>query len=99
MTEEPFSIMPKIKNAGAIFLGKYSPEPVGDYMAGPNHVLPTGGTAKFFSPLGVYDFCKRSSIIAFSKENFDKLKEHVSMFAKLEGLYSHSKSIEIRDSK
>ncbi len=99
ITESPFDLMPKIKNAGAIFLGKYSPEPIGDYIAGPNHVLPTGGTAKFFSPLGVYDFCKRSSIISFSKENFEKLKSHVSTFAMLEGLHSHAKSINIRSEK
>ncbi len=96
ITEAPFNILPQIKNAGAIFLGPHSPEPIGDYMAGPNHVLPTSGTARFFSPLGVYDFCKRSSVIAFSKRGFDILKESVSDFAILEGLQAHSDSIKIR---
>ncbi len=96
LTEKPFEILPLIRNAGAIFLGEYSPEPVGDYMAGPNHVLPTSGTAKFFSPLGVYDFCKKSSIISLSKEAFDNLENKISDFADLEGLYSHGSSIKIR---
>ncbi len=96
LTKEPFLIFPKIKNAGAIFLGEYSPEPIGDYMAGPNHVLPTSGTARFFSPLGVYDFYKRSSIISLSKECFKELKDDVCVFAEAEGLYSHSESLNVR---
>ena len=96
LTEDPFKILSMINNAGAIFLGEYSPEPVGDYMAGPNHVLPTSGTAKFFSPLGVYDFYKKSSIISLSKEAFDNLEKKITYFAEMEGLFSHSDSIKIR---
>ena len=96
LTKEPFEVLPIIKNAGAIFLGEYSPEPVGDYMAGPNHVLPTSGTAKFFSPLGVYDFYKKSSIISLSKQAFDNLENKIADFAKLEGLFSHGDSIKVR---
>ena len=95
-TKEPFFVLPKIKNAGAIFLGHYTPEPLGDYMAGPNHVLPTSGTAKFFSPLSVDDFIKKSSVLSFSKEAFDNLSEDVIKFAEAEGLTAHANSIKVR---
>ncbi len=95
-TEEPFFILPKIKNAGAIFLGNYTPEPLGDYMAGPNHVLPTSGTAKFFSPLSVDDFIKKSSILAFSKAAFEELGSDVIKFAEAEGLTAHANSVKVR---
>ncbi len=95
-TEEPFFVLPKIKNAGAVFLGNYTPEPLGDYMAGPNHVLPTSGTAKFFSPLSVDDFIKKSSVLAFSKEAFEKLSDDVIKFAEAEGLTAHANSIKVR---
>ncbi len=99
LVKNPFEIFPQIKNAGAIFLGEFSPEPVGDYMAGPNHVLPTSGTARFFSPLGVYDFIKRSSVIALSKECFKELQNDVYNFANAEGLYSHADSVNIRSTQ
>ncbi len=95
-TKEPFFVLPKIKNAGAVFLGNYTPEPLGDYMAGPNHVLPTSGTAKFFSPLSVDDFIKKSSLLAFSKEAFEKLSGDVIKFAEAENLTAHANSIKIR---
>jgi len=95
-TEEPFFVLPKIKNVGAVFLGHYTPEPLGDYMAGPNHVLPTSGTAKFFSPLSVDDFIKKSSVLAFSKEAFEKLGDDVIKFAEAEGLTAHANSIKVR---
>lgn len=96
LTKNPFEIMPKINNAGAIFLGEYSSEPLGDYLAGPNHVLPTNGTAKFFSPLNVDDFCKKSSIISYSKEALTKVHADVEYFAKQEGLTAHANSIAVR---
>ncbi|TCT17020.1 histidinol dehydrogenase [Natranaerovirga pectinivora] len=96
ITKEPFMVMTKIKNAGAIFLGEYSPEPLGDYMAGPNHVLPTNGTAKFFSPLGVDDFIKKSSIISYSREALYELHEDIIKFADSEQLTAHAKSIKVR---
>ncbi len=92
----PFEALTKIKNAGAIFLGHYTPEPVGDYMAGPNHVLPTNGTARFFSPLGVDDFVKKSSILSFSKEALLEVGEKVVKFAKSENLYAHAESVQVR---
>ena len=95
-TEEPFMILPKIKNAGAIFLGNYSPEPLGDYMAGPNHVLPTNGTAKFFSPLSVDDFIKKSSIISYTREALEELQEDIIKFANAEKLTAHANSIRVR---
>ncbi|GKX28894.1 histidinol dehydrogenase [Vallitalea longa] len=95
-TKEPFMILPKINNAGAIFLGNYSPEPLGDYMAGPNHVLPTNGTAKFFSPLSVDDFIKKSSIISFSREALEDLQEDIIKFANAEKLTAHANSIKVR---
>lgn len=92
----PFELLTKIKNAGAIFLGHYTPEPVGDYMAGPNHVLPTSGTARFFSPLGVDDFVKKSSILSFTKEALIPLGESIVKFAKSENLYAHALSVQVR---
>jgi histidinol dehydrogenase len=86
----------KIRNAGAIFLGSYSPEPVGDYFAGPNHVLPTGGTARWASPLGVYDFVKRTSIIGYSRERFLRHAADVIRFAEAEGLHGHAEAIRVR---
>ena len=96
LTKEPWTVMPKVKNAGAIFLGPYSCEPLGDYMAGPNHVLPTGGSARFFSPLSVDDFIKKSSIIAFSKEGLGALIDDIDAFAMAEGLDAHAESARIR---
>ncbi|MBO7386991.1 MAG: histidinol dehydrogenase [Lachnospiraceae bacterium] len=96
LTANPFDILPRIKNAGAIFLGEYSSEPLGDYFAGPNHILPTNGTAKFFSPLGVDDFIKKSSIISYSKEALEAVHEDIELFAKQEGLTAHANSINVR---
>lgn len=96
LTKEPFMTMTKIKHAGAIFLGEYSSEPLGDYFAGPNHVLPTNGTAKFFSPLGVDDFIKKSSIISYSKEALKEVHEDIITFANAEGLTAHANSIKVR---
>ncbi len=96
LTKDPFETMDKIKNAGAIFLGEYSSEPLGDYFAGPNHVLPTNGTAKFFSPLGVYDFQKKSSIIFYNEESLSEIKDDIQDFAKAEGLTAHANSIKVR---
>ena len=88
--------MMKIKNAGAIFLGEYSMEPLGDYFAGPNHVLPTNGTAKFFSPLGVDDFIKKSSVISYSKEALALAYQDIAQFADCEGLSAHANSVRVR---
>ncbi|HDL20221.1 MAG TPA: histidinol dehydrogenase [Nitrospirae bacterium] len=96
MTKSPGSVLRDIKNAGAIFLGKWTPEPLGDYSAGPNHTLPTGGTSRFFSPLGVYDFVKRSSLLEFTKDGFDKLSGTVEKIAGIEGLEAHANAIRIR---
>lgn len=96
VTANPFEVMTKIKNAGAIFLGSYSSEPLGDYFAGPNHVLPTNGTAKFFSPLSVDDYVKKSSIIYYSKEALEAVHEDIEKFAKAEGLTAHADSIHVR---
>ena len=95
-TRNPYEVMTKIRNAGAIFLGPYASEPLGDYFAGPNHVLPTNGTAKFFSPLSVDDFIKKSSIIAYSREALQAVHEDVETFAKAEGLTAHANSIHVR---
>lgn len=95
-TENPAMVMTKIKNAGAIFLGPYSSEPLGDYMAGPNHVLPTNGTAKFFSPLSVDDFIKKSSVIYYSYEALKNDAADIENFAKAEGLTAHANSISVR---
>ncbi len=96
VTKDAFQVMTKIKNAGAIFIGEYSSEPLGDYFAGPNHVLPTNGTAKFFSPLSVDDFVKKSSIIYYSREALAPLHEDIESFAKAEGLTAHANSIRVR---
>ena len=99
MVADPEKTLDSIKNAGAIFLGKYTAEALGDYMAGPNHVLPTGGTARFFSPLGVYDFIKRSSIIWYDREAFLEKAGMVAQFARLEGLEAHARAVDLRVSK
>ena len=96
VTKDPFNVMTKIKNAGAIFLGEYSSEPLGDYFAGPNHVLPTNGTAKFFSPLSVDDFIKKSSIISYSREALELIHNDIETFAKAEHLTAHANSIHVR---
>ena len=95
--ESPWQILGEIKNAGAIFVGAYSPEPLGDYWAGPNHILPTSGGARCFSPLSVKDFTKRSSIIFYDKERLGQASEKIASFARLEGLEAHARSIEIRN--
>lgn len=96
MTKDPFQTMTKIKNAGAIFIGEYSSEPLGDYFAGPNHVLPTNGTAKFFSPLSVDDFIKKSSIISYSREALEVIHKDIIAFAEAEQLTAHANSIKVR---
>lgn len=96
VTKNPFEVMTKIKNAGAIFIGEYSSEPLGDYFAGPNHVLPTNGTAKFFSPLGVDDYIKKSSIIYYSKEALEPIHKDIIQFAESEQLTAHANSIRVR---
>lgn len=96
VTADPFNVMTKIRNAGAIFIGEYSSEPLGDYFAGPNHVLPTNGTAKFFSPLSVDDFLKKSSIISYSKEALEAVHLDVERFAEAEQLTAHANSIKVR---
>ena len=95
-TKDPYDVMTKIRNAGAIFIGEYSSEPLGDYFAGPNHVLPTNGTAKFFSPLSVDDFIKKSSIIAYSRNALEAIHEDIEDFAKAEQLTAHANSIKVR---
>ncbi len=96
MTEKPFELLPFIKNAGAIFLGKNTPEPMGDYIAGPNHTLPTGGTARFYSPLNVEIFTKKSSIISISEKGLQELGESCALLAHTEGLTAHERAIQIR---
>jgi histidinol dehydrogenase len=96
LTNSPFNLLPKIKNAGAVFLGAYSPEPLGDYLAGPNHVLPTGGTAKFFSVLNVETFLKRTSLISYTQEDLLNVAENIIELANAEGLTAHSAAIEKR---
>lgn len=96
VTKDPFQTMTKIRNAGAIFLGEYSSEPLGDYFAGPNHVLPTNGTAKFFSPLSVDDFIKKSSIISYSREALEPIYKDIVKFATAERLTAHANSIAVR---
>lgn len=96
MTANSFELLPKIKHAGAIFLGENTPEPIGDYIAGPNHTLPTGSTAKFYSPLNVENFLKKSSIINFSKQAIDELGEACALLADTEGLTAHAKSVRVR---
>ena len=96
LTANPFDVMTKIRNAGAIFLGEYASEPLGDYFAGPNHILPTNGTAKFFSPVNVDDFIKKSSIISYSRDALKKVSEDIQLFARSEGLTAHANSIKVR---
>lgn len=96
LTENPFDTMTKIRNAGAVFLGEYSSEPLGDYYAGPNHILPTNGTARFFSPLNVDDFVKKSSVIAYSRDALFKAHKDIEAFAESEGLTAHANSIKVR---
>ncbi len=96
LTKNPFDIMTRIKNAGAIFLGEYASEPLGDYFAGPNHILPTNGTAKFFSPVNVDDFIKKTSIISYSREALEKVHKNIELFAESEGLTAHANSIKVR---
>ena len=101
LTKDPFEIMTKIQNAGAIFVGAYSSEPLGDYFAGPNHVLPTNGTARFFSALSVDDFIKKSSVISYSREALEPVYQDIVKFAEAENLTAHANSIRVRfeDSK
>ena len=96
VTADPFEVMTKIRNAGAIFIGEYSSEPLGDYFAGPNHVLPTNGTAKFFSPLSVDDFIKKSSLISYSRDALEKVHTDIEKFAEAEHLTAHANSIKVR---
>ena len=96
LTRDPYAVMTKIENAGAIFLGAYSSEPLGDYYAGPNHILPTNGTAKFFSPLNVDDFMKKTSLISYSREALMKVHQDIELFAEKEGLTAHANSIRVR---
>jgi histidinol dehydrogenase len=96
MTANPMELLAKIKHAGAIFLGEYTPEPIGDYVAGPNHTLPTGGTAKFYSPLSVDHFLKKSSIISMTKEGLNEIGEACALIANTEGLTAHEESVRIR---
>jgi histidinol dehydrogenase len=96
LTNNPFELLPKIKHAGAIFLGQNTPEPIGDYIAGPNHTLPTGGTAKFFSPLNVEHFMKKSSIISFSKKGILQMGDECATLADTEGLEAHALSVRER---
>ena len=95
-TKNPFDVMTKIRNAGAIFIGEYSTEPLGDYFAGPNHVLPTNGTARLFSPLSVDDFIKKSSIISYSREALKEIHCDIEQFANAEHLTAHANSIKVR---
>lgn len=99
LTKDPFAMMTKIRNAGAIFLGEYSSEPLGDYFAGPNHVLPTNGTARFFSPLNVDDFLKKTSIISYCRPALEKIHQDIECFAENEGLTAHANSIRVRFEK
>ena len=96
VTSHPFDLLPSIRHAGAIFMGAYTPEPIGDYIAGPNHTLPTGGTAKFYSPLSVDHFLKRSSIISMSKKGIDEIGEACALLAHTEGLGAHEASVRVR---
>ena len=93
---DPFAILPLIRTAGAIFMGHFTPEAAGDYLAGPNHTLPTGGTARFFSPLSVDDFVKKSSIVYFSEAGLNRLGRDIVRIAELEGLEAHGRSVSIR---
>ena len=97
MVENPLDILEQVRNAGSVFLGSYTPEALGDYIAGANHILPTEGTARFSSPLGVYDFYKRMSVLSFPRQAFDKLSEPTQRFARMEGLDAHAHSVRVRN--
>ena len=97
--DNPFSYIGRLDNAGSVFLGHYSPEPLGDYFAGPNHVLPTGGTARFFSPLSVDDFIKKSSFIYYTRDALEAVAPRIADFAEREGLHAHARSVTIRYEK
>jgi len=99
LVADPFFWLTRVENAGAVFLGHYSPEPAGDYLAGPNHILPTGGTARFSSPLGVDAFLKKSSVISYSRQALEQVGEHIIKLARLEGLDAHAKAVELRVGK
>ena len=94
--EAPEKLLPLIRNAGAVFMGHYSPEPLGDYFAGPSHVLPTSGTARFFSPVNLDDFIKKTSIINYSREALKEVHNDIELFARFEGLTAHENSVKIR---
>ena len=94
--DDPFALLPRVRHAGAIFLGRHTPEVIGDYVAGPNHVLPTGGTARFSSALGVEDFVKRSSLIHYSAKGLREARPHVDALARVEGLQGHGAAAEVR---
>jgi histidinol dehydrogenase len=96
MVKNPKKILDRVRNAGSVFLGSFTPEALGDYLAGTNHILPTGGTARFSSPLGVYDFYRRMSVLSFSRESFNKMSVPTAHFAQMEGLDAHAKSVLIR---
>jgi histidinol dehydrogenase len=96
MVKKPKGLLADIRHAGAIFLGGYTPEALGDYLAGPNHILPTGGTARFSSPLGVYDFIKRTSVLSFSEAALNRYGEKAEYFARMEGLEGHARSLAVR---
>jgi histidinol dehydrogenase len=99
LVKQPQTMAREIRNAGAMFLGPYSAPPLGDYLAGPNHVLPTGGSARFFSPLGTYDFVRRTTIIQAEKRALRALAPRITHLARLEGLYDHARSVELRFKK
>ena len=94
--QDPLRWLGEVANAGTVFLGPYTPEAVGDYLGGPNHVLPTGGTARFFSPLGVEHFLKRTNILSFSQDALDEVREDVARLARLEGFEAHARAVEVR---
>ena len=96
LTEQPFAMLNEIRNAGAIFLGPYTPEPVGDYFAGPNHTIPTGGRAKYASPLGVQDFIKRSSVLSYSRARLAREGPSIRQFAEREELFAHAEAVRVR---
>jgi histidinol dehydrogenase len=96
MTQNPHALLPYIKHAGAIFLGENTPEPIGDYVAGPNHTLPTGGTAKFYSPLSVENFLKKSSVISMSQKGINEIGPQCAKIANIEGLTAHEESVRVR---
>ena len=96
LTETPRALLPRIRHAGGVFLGAYAPESLGDYLAGTNHVLPTGGTAKYASPLGVYDFCRRMSVLEYDKPQLKAVVDDIAQLAYTEGLQAHAQSALIR---